>query len=840
MKTKLLAALLCFALLLGLGVLPVSAQEAGGFTYEIVEKEAVITGCTLEGDTVTLPEELGGYPVTTVGKDAFRDKTYKTVIVPPSIMRIEDYAFYGCENAAVYLQAERLFCGIRPFVGVDKVFVFDTKSAEYAHGTSFIYDLRDFPCDPWLLEPQQSGSFTYAIYEGEALLMKIAGSGRVIVPDQLGGCPVTWIGSHCRDSQEPMQLFLPDSVRHISYGAFREYGGLELLSLPKSLEYVGESAFRGKKLALNTFPDTLRYVGDRAFLSCGMEDIRLNEGLEYLGERALYGNNVLGITIPSTVTYMGPEAVPAKIMTVLSREVSCKYAFEQTERVIAYAGSTAHAEACRLGIEFEDLETGEAVKTSYTTHIAGIDYRVTGSGAMVISATTKQKNLVLPETVDGKPLIAIRESAFVELPLETIVIPDTVTQLCKWSFDRCKELYSVVMPEGLEMIAEESFSSCKKLSMLYLPESCTAYQRRFYESEHNSGIAAGCTYPFCYMVKKSGKAERLLAGITSSHQVFYTREGCRYLADDWGFYEVEGGEATLIAMYHTSWESSDQEYIGSDTIYSIPVTKVADNAPWVKGNFVAMSLGYYVRELGQGVISNSPVEALAVGPLIQKLPEPLFGNVYSCCIYGYSGTYAERYALEHGIKFYAYGTTSFTDVPKDAWYHDEVTTCYWLGFMNGTSPTTFEPEESTTRAMMAQVLFNMSGAPPHYTRTIFEDVSEGAWYAQAICWCVDNRLAKGVSATRFAPEENVTREQVATFLFRYAEACGFYVLNQAELSGFSDRGKVSAYALDAVEWAVAEGIIRGNDVGKLNPTGYATRAEIAAMLVRFYEYAIEQ
>ena len=142
--------------------------------------------------------------------------------------------------------------------------------------------------------------------------------------------------------------------------------------------------------------------------------------------------------------------------------------------------------------------------------------------------------------------------------------------------------------------------------------------------------------------------------------------------------------------------------------------------------------------------------------------------------------------------------------------------------------------------MMAQVLFNMSGAPPHYTRTIFEDVSNGAWYAQAICWCVDNRLAKGVSATRFAPEENVTREQVATFLFRYAEACGFYVLNQAELSGFSDRGKVSAYALDAVEWAVAEGIIRGNDVGKLNPTGYATRAEIAAMLVRFYEYAIEQ
>lgn len=840
MKTKLLAAILCFALLLALGVVPVSAREAGGFTYEIVENEAVITGCTLEGDRVTLPEELGGYPVTTVGADAFRDKTYQTIIVPPSIMRIGNYAFYGCNNAAIYLQAERLFCGMRPFVGVSKVFVYDTKSAEYAHGTSFIYDLRDFPCDPWLLEPQQSGSFTYAIHEGEALLLKISGSGQVTVPDQLGGCPVTWLGAHCRDSQEPIQLVLPDSVRHISYGAFREYGGLELPALPKSLEYVGESAFRGKKLALNTFPDALRYVGDRAFLSCGMEDIRLNEGLEYLGERALYGNNVLGITIPSTVTYMGPEAVPAKIMTVLSRDVSCKYAFEKTDRVIAYAGSTAHTEASRLGIEFEDLETGEAVKTSYTTHVAGIDYLVTGSGAMVISASTKQKQLVLPETVDGKPLMAIRESAFRELPLETIVIPDTVTQLGEKAFWNCENLYSVVMPEGLEMIAEGCFDNCKNLSMVYLPESCTAYQRGFYESEHNSGIAAECTFPFCYVVKKSGKAERLLAGISSSHRVFYTREGCRYLADDWGIYEVEGGEATLIALYRTSWGSSDQEYIGSDTIYSIPVTRVADHAPWVKGAFQSMSLGYYVRELGQGVVSNSQVNALSVGPLLRKLPVPLFSNTYSCCIYGYSGTYAERYALEQGIKFYAYGTTSFTDVPKDAWYHDAVTSCYWLGFMNGTSSTTFEPESSTTRAMMAQVLYNMSGTPPHVTWTTFEDVPDDAWYAQAISWCVDQQLAKGVSATHFAPEEKVTREQVATFLFRYAKACGFYVLNQAELSGFSDRGKVSAYALDAVEWAVAEGIIRGDDAGKLNPTGYATRAEIAAMLVRFYEYTLDQ
>ena len=184
---------------------------------------------------------------------------------------------------------------------------------------------------------------------------------------------------------------------------------------------------------------------------------------------------------------------------------------------------------------------------------------------------------------------------------------------------------------------------------------------------------------------------------------------------------------------------------------------------------------------------------------------------------------------------------NFIDV-RGHWAEESIRFVVENGLFNGTSETTFEPETAMTRAMLVTVLWRYQGSPKDYSNS-FTDVKTGEWYADAVSWASSNSIVNGIGGGKFDPEGIVTREQMATILYRYSEWSGFDTGARTSFSSFPDANKVSAWAKDAMQWAVAENLIGGsNEGGKtyILPSDGATRAQVATILMRFIQNIAEK
>lgn len=183
----------------------------------------------------------------------------------------------------------------------------------------------------------------------------------------------------------------------------------------------------------------------------------------------------------------------------------------------------------------------------------------------------------------------------------------------------------------------------------------------------------------------------------------------------------------------------------------------------------------------------------------------------------------------------AAGTNPFTDVSVDDWYYDEVQYVYENDLMKGTSTTTFSPDVTVNRAMMVTILYRLEGAPAVSTTGSFTDVSAEQYYADAVEWAKENEITAGYGNGMFGPNDLLTREQMATFFYRYAEFKGYDVSASADLSDYTDLATVGSYAIDAFKWTNANGLIKGTTTTTLSPKGDATRGQLAVILHRFCE-----
>lgn len=175
----------------------------------------------------------------------------------------------------------------------------------------------------------------------------------------------------------------------------------------------------------------------------------------------------------------------------------------------------------------------------------------------------------------------------------------------------------------------------------------------------------------------------------------------------------------------------------------------------------------------------------------------------------------------------------FTDVKEGDWFHDAVRYVYDNGLMEGVGDGQFAPNATTNRAMVVTILYRLAGEPDVSGDVGFADVESGLWYSNAVLWAAEKGIVNGISETEFAPAGDLTREQLATVLYRYAESMGFDVSASVDLSGFPDAGDIQSYATQALSWAVAEGLLQGFEDDSLQPGGTATRAQIATILMRF-------
>lgn len=170
----------------------------------------------------------------------------------------------------------------------------------------------------------------------------------------------------------------------------------------------------------------------------------------------------------------------------------------------------------------------------------------------------------------------------------------------------------------------------------------------------------------------------------------------------------------------------------------------------------------------------------------------------------------------------------FTDVKSGNWFYDAVKYAYAQGLMTGTSATTFAPNGTMNRAMIVTVLYRLEKSPAVTGASKFTDVPAGQWYSDAVAWAAANKIVNGYDETTFGPMNAVTREQMAAILFRYEQVKGLEnVTLEENLNRFPDQNKISPYAIPALQWAVGQKIINGNADGTLDPTGTATRAQVA-------------
>ena len=257
-------------------------------------------------------------------------------------------------------------------------------------------------------------------------------------------------------------------------------------------------------------------------------------------------------------------------------------------------------------------------------------------------------------------------------------------------------------------------------------------------------------------------------------------------------------------------------------------TITADKATAQEGDTVTLT----VRPAEGYVLQSLTATCAAAAPGTVPLQEKGEG-IYTFAMPAGDVTVTGTFALEEEEEE-PWPPFPFTDVPETMWYYDSVYYVYAHGLMNGTAATLFSPGNPTTRGMLVTILYRMEGSPQGAGWGPFTDVTPGAYYAQPIAWAAWNGIVNGITSTTFAPDRNVTREQMAAILYRYTAWKGWDVSQQGNLFQFTDWQKVQTYARTPLAWAVASGLIQGKENQRLDPGGPATRAEVATILQRFH------
>lgn len=175
----------------------------------------------------------------------------------------------------------------------------------------------------------------------------------------------------------------------------------------------------------------------------------------------------------------------------------------------------------------------------------------------------------------------------------------------------------------------------------------------------------------------------------------------------------------------------------------------------------------------------------------------------------------------------------YYDLNTNAWYHEAIDFVLSEGLMNGTGGRYFSPSVATNRAMIVTILWRLEGQPYVASKLSFKDVASGVWYTEAVRWAASEGIVEGYSETEFGPLDNITREQLATILYRYAQYKGEDVSTSGSLSSYNDAAKVSDWAYAAMRWACGNGIMNGKGNGVLDPQGSALRSEVAQVLMNY-------
>ena len=312
-----------------------------------------------------------------------------------------------------------------------------------------------------------------------------------------------------------------------------------------------------------------------------------------------------------------------------------------------------------------------------------------------------------------------------------------------------------------------------------------------------------------------------------------------------------------VGTYTITWSNANQDFSGADN-YAITLTTTGTLTVSNRSSGGTTTYPVQVEENSQnGGVQVSPKNAVP-GTLVTVTPQPApgyelatlsvldqYGNEVDVNPLG-NGNYSfkmPRSRVKVEATFYCTGselcpTHHLADVLVKAWYHDAVDYVVEHGIMTGTSATTFDPNGTLSRAMVAQILYNLEGQPTVTGESTFTDVS-GHWAIDAITWAQKTGVVDGYEDNTFRPENNVTRQEFAQMMYNYAAYKDYDLSAKGDLSQFTDGDSVQEWAVTAMSWANGNALINGHDDGTLEPGGTTTRAQAASILMRFDQNLVE-
>ncbi len=585
------------------------------------------------------------------------------------------------------------------------------------------------------------------------------------------------------------------TVTKIDYSGFQNCKYLETVTLPSTIKEIEAYAFEGcTSLTSINIPSQVKTIPYWAFQNCSsLRNINLSN-VTKIEPYAFNGcSSLTSVTFSANLQSIGDGAFKdTKALKTVNLPSQLTYLGDSAFEASGLTSITIPTSVKEMPSNYGAFENCKSLKTAtINASVTKIPYNlfkdctalttvkfsssspVINFDRYVFSGCSSLTNVTLPPKLQNISNYCFENCT----ALTTITIPDTVTTIGVHAFSGCSKLSSIKIPYGVKEIQQYAFSDCTSLKNIYFTKSIQEIEKWAFEN---------CS--------------------TSNLKIYgYSGTAAKYFAQENGYSFTECTPVSSIKISgNTSVVKKSSVTLKANVS---PTNAYNKTVKWSSSNPSIASVS------SSGVVTGKAIGTATITAMATD------GT-------GAKGTYIITVKATD---------LPFKDVTVDEWYYGAIKYTYQKGIIKGANDTEFKPNVNISRGMMVTILWRMVGEPKITGGKSFPDVKTSDYYYNAVKWASAKGIVNGYNSGKFAPNDDITREQLAVILQNYSKYMKRDVSKTTNLSKFKDGYKTTGYAQPAVKWAVATGVISGKDKGtRLDPQGTATRAEAAAMIYNYF------